>query len=1239
MFHKKWFHKGIVIFMVVITCLNSISPVIPAAAYAEQQAEKDTAASYVNLTGLYTLTGHRTGNGYVTVDPVKDLYDQDELVTLTAHPDPGWEFSGWTGDLVSTDNPATITMDSDKDITANFVEMPGLYTLAGHLNGEGYVTLDPVKTLYYQDEPVAITAYPDTGWEFSGWTGDLVSTDNPATITMDSNKDITANFVEIPGLYTLTGHHTGNGYVTVDPQKDIYDEGETVTLTAHPDPGWEFSGWIGDLVSTDNPATITMDSDKDITANFVEMPGLYTLTGHHTGNGYVTVDPVKTLYYQGEPVTITAYPDTGWVFIDWTGDLVSTDNPEVLIMDSNKDITVNFAELDTFTLTYTAGTGGTITGDSPQTVTTGEDGTEVVAVPNTGYHFVDWSDGVDTAARTDTNITADLTVTANFAIDTFTLTYTAGTGGTITGDSPQTVDYGENGTEVVAVPNTGYHFVDWSDGVDTAARTDTNITADLTVTANFAIDTFTLTYTAGTGGTITGDSPQTVDYGEDGTEVVAVPNTGYHFVDWSDGVDTAARTDTNITADLTVTANFAIDTFTLTYTAGTGGTITGDSPQTVDYGEDGTEVVAVPNTGYHFVDWSDGVDTAARTDTNITADLTVTANFAIDTFTLTYTAGTGGTITGDSPQTVDYGEDGTEVVAVPNTGYHFVDWSDGVDTAARTDTNITADLTVTANFAIDTFTLTYTAGTGGTITGDSPQTVDYGEDGTEVVAVPNTGYHFVDWSDGVDTAARTDTNITADLTVTANFAIDTFTLTYTAGTGGTITGDSPQTVDYGEDGTEVVAVPNTGYHFVDWSDGVDTAARTDTNVTADLTVTANFAIDTFTLTYTAGTGGTITGDSPQTVDYGEDGTEVVAVPNAGYYFVDWSDGVDTAARTDTNVTADLTVTANFSEKPLIYSLNTTVVGEGIVTPDPNKQLYYEGEIVALTADPDPTWRFDSWSGDLTGSTNPGTIVMDSNKAVTATFVLVRPPTVTVVDTLAQTADGVLTEGEVTDLAITQFTVTFSEAVKDPAGDTDPDDVTNPANYQLVELGADEGLGGGDDTLLTIDAVSYAEDSFTATLEVNGSVALPIGNYALIAKGTTSIVDLEGNPLDGNGDGIEGDDFVLTFTVDIPPAKPVLETPEHQAIFNDPTPELAWNVSVNALTYDVQIDNNSDFSSPVEDMTGVTNLTYITGELADGRYFWRVRGVNQLDTAGEWSDVWYFTVDTTPPRSSRAGQSG
>src|SRR4029079_12687143 len=93
---------------------------------------------------------------------------------------------------------------------------------------------------------------------------------------------------------------------------------------------------------------------------------------------------------------------------------------------------------------------------------------------------------------------------------------------------------------------------------------------------------------------------------------------------------------------------------------------------------------------------------------------------------------------------------------------------------------------------------------------------------------------------------RTDTNVTANKSVTASFAINTFTLTYTAGANGTISGTTPQTVNFGASGTAVTAVPNAGFQFVQWSDGVLTATRTDTNVTANVNVTANFASDTVT---------------------------------------------------------------------------------------------------------------------------------------------------------------------------------------------------------------------------------------------------------------------------------------------------------------------------------------------------------------------------------------------------------
>ena len=261
------------------------------------------------------------------------------------------------------------------------------------------------------------------------------------------------------------------------------------------------------------------------------------------------------------------------------------------------------------------------------------------------------------------------------------------------------------------------------------------------------------------------------------------------------------------------------------------------------------------------------------------------------TFTLTYTAGSGGTLAGNKTQTVKAGASGTPVTVVPSINYNFVAWSDGVATATRTDTNVTADLAVTATFTSasenpNTYTLTYTAGSGGTIAGTSPQTVTSGAAGTAVTARPTPGYHFGAWSDGRATATRTDTNVTANITVTATFTAfsenpNTYTLTYTADGNGTIAGTTPQTVTSGAAGTAVTARPTPGYHFGAWSDGRATATRTDTNVTADIAVTATFGRGTYTITASAGSNGSVTPMGATLKNFGESQTYAIT-PAAGY---------------------------------------------------------------------------------------------------------------------------------------------------------------------------------------------------------------------------------------------------------------------------------------------------------------------------------------------------------------------
>ena len=168
------------------------------------------------------------------------------------------------------------------------------------------------------------------------------------------------------------------------------------------------------------------------------------------------------------------------------------------------------------TVRYIAAEGGYIDGETEQLVEDGGSSDVVIARPNSGYEFAGWSDGVSAAGRRELYVHNNITVTAYFtptggttdpndpsdpsteAPDdkkTYTLHYTASVGGyilakdgTISGSVLQEVTEGDNGMRVTAVANTGYEFVRWSDGVTTATRTDSNVTSDITVTAEFAPD-------------------------------------------------------------------------------------------------------------------------------------------------------------------------------------------------------------------------------------------------------------------------------------------------------------------------------------------------------------------------------------------------------------------------------------------------------------------------------------------------------------------------------------------------------------------------------------------------------------------------------------------------------------------------------------------------------------------------------------------------------------------------------
>jgi hypothetical protein len=393
------------------------------------------------------------------------------------------------------------------------------------------------------------------------------------------------------------------------------------------------------------------------------------------------------------------------------------------------------------------------------------------------YRFVSWADGDANVTRIDV-ATSDMLFTAIFdripvPIEEYTITYKAGTGGGLSvNGGDKVLEYkvklqkGQTGPIVAALGdlNPPSVFKGWSDGSKEASRTDV-VLSDTTFTAEFEAyvappTVVRVTYTAGEGGGVGiiakndilysilmykditkqgaviargAGFPMCVDslLPGDSITVTAWPDSGdinYTFLGWSDGVKTATRVDKYEGGDVNVTAFFVNDVIppetpfaVLAYSAGSGGKLKADNDdltasvtRSVVIDSAGPTVTAVPDDGYKFVKWSDGVTTAVRADTAKAAmngTLMVEAEFALinvssQTFRLLYFAGSGGKLIVGSgtnsvasyDTTVVIGTDASAVTAKPDSGYVFAQWSDGSTQNPRFNLSIQANVSVTAAF-------------------------------------------------------------------------------------------------------------------------------------------------------------------------------------------------------------------------------------------------------------------------------------------------------------------------------------------------------------------------------------------------------------------------------------------------------------------------------------------------------------------------------------------------------------
>ena len=219
----------------------------------------------VDIKAAYKLVVSTPGGGRVHRSPEKSAYRENEVVIITAEPDPGWQFLGWVGNEDGTNPVLNVTMNETKEMRAFFGAPVTLNVI-----GNGTIQAIPARSLYPYGTRISLTPLPAEGHFFALWGGDGSGTEVPLETTVtNANLSVAALFMTLANRQvSLSVILDGNGSVNVSPHRDVYMEGETVELTATARDGYRFLGWSGALNTTNSSATLTLERSKTVIANF-----------------------------------------------------------------------------------------------------------------------------------------------------------------------------------------------------------------------------------------------------------------------------------------------------------------------------------------------------------------------------------------------------------------------------------------------------------------------------------------------------------------------------------------------------------------------------------------------------------------------------------------------------------------------------------------------------------------------------------------------------------------------------------------------------------------------------------------------------------------------------------------------------------------------------------------------------------------------------------------------------------
>ena len=543
-----------------------------------------TTPSYTATFGKqYKLLTHvlPAGAGSVQADPEGPWYDSGATVTLTAAPIGNYDFSEWAGDASGSNASVSITMDTNKDITANFKAWPHITITTAPSGLSMMVDGNPVTapTVFQwqpgSDHTIAVdspqTAGSDKRYVFHSWSDG--KSQEHSIVTPESDATFTADFRT---QYKLTTSviPDGGGSIDADKAGPWYDENEVVILTETPSEQYDFDRWTGDAAGTETSVQVTMNTGKNVTANFKHWPEI-TITTDPEGK-QITVDAVvlsspQTFVWQpGSHHTIEAVEEqnsgntTKYIWTKWSdgGDRShSIHTPE-----TNTTFTAFYKTQYYVQTQVSPSSGGSVSPESGWF----DEGARISfsAAASEGYGFLNWSGSWSGSENPKSvSVHSAINVTANFSQYRQIIIHTNPEGLKVKADgnesvAPVTVNWLIGTTHSVDVTSpqsdgesVRYIWESWSDGERRSH--DVQVTGSMeSLTANFSREFYVTAHVNPQGaGTI---SPGSGWFSENSNVTFTEqPNEGYEFLQWS-GDASGSQSSVQVVVDRAkeITANY-----------------------------------------------------------------------------------------------------------------------------------------------------------------------------------------------------------------------------------------------------------------------------------------------------------------------------------------------------------------------------------------------------------------------------------------------------------------------------------------------------------------------------------------------------------------------------------------------------------------------------------------------------------------------------------------------------------